>query len=549
MICLVFILLVMAVSDLHAMPITDGDDNPTAWGQWTVWGDQRNGFYRNPIVPADFSDIDCIRVDNDYYAISSTMQFSPGMTILHSRDLVNWEYIGHAVTDLTQISPSLSWREMNRYSRGVWAGTIRHHEGKFYVFFGTPDEGYFMTSAPNPEGPWEPLTCLLAEDGWDDCTVCWDEKGNGWFFGTCFKDGYKTYRFRMAHDGSSIDRSSGVVINKGNGREANKIIYHDGYYYLVFSEYMDGIGRYVMAKRDKKVTGKFSEKRQLLQPCTEANEPNQGGIVEGPDGRWYFLTHHGTGDWSGRIMSLLPVTWTDGWPMMGQSGSDANAPGMMVWQGMVPLSTEHQPHLQRSDDFDSTKLGLQWQWNYQPKQENFSLTDRQGWLRLKAFKPIEKHNLLRVGNILTQRSFRTSHNEVTIKLEISHVTDGLHAGLAHFSEAYGAIGITNQHGQNYIETVTNGHWETHRIISATIIWLKSVWGLDGQSRFYFSTDGDTFHPLGTYQLSWGFYRGDRIGIYCFNEKTENGHVDVDYLNYSISNISPPDVKVSSRKSP
>ncbi len=143
-----------------------------------------------------------------------------------------------------------------------------------------------MTSAPKAEGPWEPLTCLLADDGWDDCTVCWDKRGNGWFFGTCFKDNYKTFRFKMARDGRSIDRQSGVVVNEGNGREANKIIYHDGFYYLLFSEHKGGIGRYVMAKRDSKIAGKFSEECQLLQPCTEANEPNQGGIVEGPDGHW-----------------------------------------------------------------------------------------------------------------------------------------------------------------------------------------------------------------------------------------------------------------------
>lgn len=126
--------------------------------------------------------------------------------------------------------------------------------------------------------------------------------------GTCFRDGYKTYLFRMAKDGRSIDRSSARLINEGNGREASKLIWHDGYYYLVFSEHRNGVGRYVMAKRDRKMTGSFSEERQLLLPCceaNEANEPNQGGIIGRPDGKWYFLTHHGTGDWSGRIVSLL----------------------------------------------------------------------------------------------------------------------------------------------------------------------------------------------------------------------------------------------------
>ena len=174
------------------------------WGDWQTWGEQPDSTYRNPIIPADYSDLDCIRVGDDYYAISSTMQFSPGMTVLHSKDLVNWAFASNAVTDLTQIGPALSWQEMDRYGRGIWAGTLRYHNGRFYLFFGTPDEGFFMTSAPQAEGPWEPLTPLLEESGWDDCSAMWDEKGRGWFVGTRFADNYKTYLFRMAKNGFRI---------------------------------------------------------------------------------------------------------------------------------------------------------------------------------------------------------------------------------------------------------------------------------------------------------------------------------------------------------
>ena len=203
-----------------------------------------------------------------------------------------------------------------------------------------------MTSAKRPEGPWEPLTPLLLEAGWDDCSAIWDEQGQAWFVGTCFREGYKTYLFRMADDGRCIDRSSARLVNEGNGREANKLIYHDGYYYLIFSEHKDGIGRYVMAKRDRKMTGRFTEERQLLLPCREAHEPNQGGIIEGPSPltthhsplttNWYFLTHHGDGDWSGRIVSLLPVVWQDGWPMMGDTRG--GQPGTMVWEMAMPAT-------------------------------------------------------------------------------------------------------------------------------------------------------------------------------------------------------------------
>ena len=255
------------------------------WGKWDRWGDLGNGTYLNPVIPADYSDLDCIRVGDDYYAITSTFQFSPGMTIIHSTDLVNWRIVGNAVPDLTQIGEALNWTKMDRPARGIWAGTLRHHNGRFYLFFGTPDEGYFMTSASAPEGPWEPLTCLLAENGWDDCTVMWDDDGTACFVGTCFKDNYKTYMFPMTPDGKKIDRSKGVLLNEGWGREANKLIKVGDWYYLVFSEHRNGIGRYVMAKRAKKMLGPYDEEKQLAHASADAHEPNQGGIVEGRDGK------------------------------------------------------------------------------------------------------------------------------------------------------------------------------------------------------------------------------------------------------------------------
>ena len=515
------------------------DKEDVAWGDWQEWG-EASPMYRNPIVPADYSDLDCIRVGDDYYAISSTMQFSPGMTILHSRDLVNWEIAGHAVSDLSPISNAMTWRQMDRYGRGIWAGTLRYHNGRFYVFFGTPDEGYYMTSAERVEGPWEPLTHLLAEDGWDDCTAIWDQRGRGYFLGTCFKDGYKTYMFEMADDGKSINLRSARLLNEGNGREASKLIYHDGYYYLIFSEHRDGIGRYVMAKRDKKLTGRFKEEKQLLLPCREAHEPNQGGIVEGKDGHWYFLTHHGSGDWSGRVMSLLPVEWVDGWPMIGDRSSGEL--GTMVWQAKMPIEMKNQRSLakgksneqlsmQRSDDFDAARLGPQWQWNYEPRKDMYSLSERPGWLRLKAFQPLKQGVFLTAGNTLTQRSFRTKHNEVIVKLDISHTTDGQHAGLVHFASHSASLGIVNRQGQNHLEFTHDDHCSQGIAIPTSHLWLKSEWGLDGLSKFSYSLDGDHFVELGQYQLSWGFYRGDRIGIYCFNDLSESGFIDVDYLHY------------------
>ena len=518
------------------------------WGDWNTWGQQSDGTYLNPVISADYSDLDCIRVGDDYYAISSTMQFSPGMTVLHSRDLVNWEIAGNAVPDLSQISKAMTWQEMNRYGKGIWAGTLRHHKGRFYLYFGTPDEGFFVTTAPRAEGPWEPLKPLLQEGGWDDCSAIWDEDGKAWFIGTHFGGGYKSYIFKMSKDGKSIDRKSARLVNEGNGREASKLIYHEGYYYIVFSEHRGGYGRYVLAKRDRSMTGPFSEEKQLLLPCTEANEPNQGGIIEGSDGKWYFLTHHGSGDWSGRIVSLLPVEWHDGWPMMGDLTQ--GEPGRMVWQAPMPVLTESAStpsqlmlrgfptkgsklECQRSDDFDSTALGPQWQWNYQPRADKFSLTARPGWLRLYAYQPLEADRFLKAGNTLSQRSFRAAYNEVTVQLDLSGMTDGQHAGLCHFAEHSGQAGVVRDGGRLYLERRVDDRSERGPQLEGNTLWLRSTWGLNGLSHFAYSTDGIHFDFLGDYRLSWGFYRGDRIGIYNYNNVSEAGYIDVDYLHYDM----------------
>ena len=148
------------------------------------------------------------------------------------------------INDLTEIGPELNWDRMNRYGRGVWAGAIRYHDGKFWVYFGTPDEGYFMSTAKNAAGPWEPLHRMTKEAGWDDCCPFWDDDGQGYFVGTCFKDGYKTWLLQ-AHvpTAATSCQARRVLINEGSGREANKLYKFNDYYYHLFSEFQPGVGR------------------------------------------------------------------------------------------------------------------------------------------------------------------------------------------------------------------------------------------------------------------------------------------------------------------
>ena len=510
--------------------LSAAEEAPTSWGNWPLWGDQGNGSYRNPVLPSDYSDLDCIRVGDDYYAISSTFQYSPGMIILRSRDLVNWRIIGHVVSDVTQIGPDMNWDRMNRYGRGIWAGAIRYNKGKFWVYFGTPEEGYFMSSATNAAGPWEPLHRMTTEGGWDDCCPFWDDDGQGYFVGTHFKGGYKTWLYKLTDDGRDIIPDSGVMINEGSKREANKLYKINGTYYHFYSE-VGPEGRGIMMQRSKNIAGPYTEKRKLSHVQAEIHEPNQGGLVQSKSGDWWFLTHHGHGDWEGRPASLLPVTWTDGWPVIGKVGPDGI--GKMVWTERKPLQNGPTLVPQSDDDFSGPQLGVQWEWNYQPRAEKWSLSARSGWLRLNAWKPLRPDNLKLAGNTLTQRVMRSARNVVTVELDPAGMADGQVAGLCHYNRNYGTIAIRREQGALFIETARNqAILRGPAINKNATLKLRSEWGLDGLCRFSYSMDGKTFTSLGEpYQFGWADYRGERIGLFSYNNAGDAGYADFRSFTY------------------
>jgi beta-xylosidase len=516
-------------------------DPPSPWVNWTTWGDQGDGTYINPVIPTDFSDIDAIRVGDDYYAISSTFQFSPGVVILHSKDLVNWSILGHAVDDVTQISPEMGWQKMDRYGSGIWAGAIRYHANKFWIYFGTPNEGYFMTTAPTPAGPWEPLHPVLQSPGWDDCCPFWDDNGQGYLIGSRFAadpvDGkrYHIHLFKLSADGRDLLPSSDQTLYQANGSEANKLYKINGLYYHLFSEVHKGDGRVVMMRRAKSLSGPW-EIHQLNHGGDR--EPNQGGLVETPNGKWYFFTHHGTGSWEGRVDSLLSVTWIDGWPIIGTVGPDGI--GTMEPRGAKPINVTPIATLQvDAADFSPPTLPPQFEWNYQPRSEKWSLTQRPGFLRLHAFKPLVKDKLQKVGNTLTQRSMRTGQNTVTIQLDLSGLADGDCTGLCHFVSTQSAsLGVVQNGSTRSLRYTNNRKVEPGPVIPGNDLWLRSTWGIDGQSQFAYSLDGNTFTPFGDpYQLAWAGYRGDRSGVYCYNNTAEAGFVDMKFFHYAYA--GPP----------
>ncbi|MBC7722328.1 MAG: glycoside hydrolase 43 family protein [Pedobacter sp.] len=506
--------------------------------QTEKWGDQGDGTYRNPILPSDYSDIDAIRVGSDYYAISSTFQYSPGMVILHSKDLVNWEILSHVVNDITLIGREFNWDKMNRYGKGIWAGAIRYYNNKFWVYFFTPDEGLFMSSSTNAAGPWQPLYKMWDTKGWDDCCPFWDDDGQGYLIATNYADKYKIHLFKMDAVGKQLIMSSDSVIHQSRGSEANKLYKINGLYYHYYSE-VKSEGRVPMMGRSKCIYGPYENKQIFHVNKPKDKEPNQGGLIQNAAGDWWFFTHQGTGTWEGRAACLLPVTWVDGWPIIGEVGKDTI--GNMIWQFKKPISIKTNFAIQTNEEFNQPVLPVQWEWNYQPKKDKFSLTDHKGFLRLHAFKPNDSNTsndkrktFYRAGNTLTQRCIRTLKNEVVIKLETYGMANGQLAGLCHYSSTYSTFGIKEINGIKSLFYDNNGTEKIGPEITSSI-WLQSTWGYDGISQYAYSLDGKIFIPFGsTYQLTWGFYRGDRIGIYSYNATDEKGFVDIDFFHFSYS---------------
>jgi beta-xylosidase len=505
-------------------------------GNRGAWGDQGDGTYKNPILPGDFSDPDVIRVGGDYYLITSTFQFSPGMAVMHSKDLVNWKYLGHCVADLTQMGPELNWDRMNRYNRGIYAGALRYHDGKFWMFFATMDEGVFLTTATNAAGPWSPLHCVLQEKGWDDPCPLWDDDGQAYLVMSTPGTNWWTRLFKLSADGKTIDRASEFVVDRHRGSEGNKL-YKFGKTYFIFHNQIDGDGnRTGVMMRSTNLFGGW-EKKLILQGSApdRDREPNQGGLVQTAAGDWWFITQQGRGGFfDGRPASLLPVKWVDGWPVPGVVDTNTGA-GTINWSGQKPVSGCPLQVPQSSDEFSSAKLAPQWEWNYQPRADKWSLAERPGWLRLRAFKPLRPGDFFKVGNTLTQRVMGYEGGEVVLKMDVSGMADGQTAGLCVFWKPVALLGVVQQNGVRKIQLSNDGANTSGAEVKAADVWLKAVIDDQAVCTFAYSLDGKKFTAIGgRFKLGWANYRGSRLGIYCWNDDGENGSVDVDLFRYDYS---------------
>ena len=534
-------------------------------GNEGAWGDQGDGTFKNPVLPGDFSDPDVIRVGGDYYFITSTFQYSPGMAVLHSKDLVNWEFLSHCVADLTQMGPELNWDRMNRYNRGIYAGTIRYHDGKFWVFWTTMDEGVFMTTASNAAGPWAPVTRVWDSQGWDDPAPFWDDDGQAYLIlsnpgNTQDNLGkWVPHLFKLSRGGTRIDAASAKVLDAFSTSEGNKLYKINGLYYFFHNEYHRKQNvRVGVMMRAHSLNGPW-EKKTILEdaPGRYDRQPNQGGLVQTEAGDWCFITQQGrgengaeyfharrgnadaalprsmdqTGTYDGRPSSLIPVKWADGWPMPGLI--DKNGAGNLVWTALKPVAGFPRQVPQFSDNFSAATLGPQWEWNYQPRSEKWSLTARPGWLRLEAFAPLVKGDFFKAGNTLTQRIMGTDGGTVQVKLDAAGMADGQIGGLVFFWKDYAQIGVAQTGGRRRIVFSTDGVLTPGpELLSANLAWVRATIDARGGCVFACSLDGQTFTPMGVrFDFGWHNYRGTRLGLFTYNDLGEHGRLDFNNFIY------------------
>jgi len=274
-------------------PLT-GPDSLAVKSSAGKWGDQRDGTFLNPVLPGDFSDLDAIRVGDDFYAISSTMQYSPGMVVLHSRNLIDWQIVSHVVSDLAALDPELGWDRMNRDGRGIWAGSIRYHDGRFWVYFGTPDGGIYMASTSRPEGSWSPAKRVIAAAGWDDPCPFWDDDGKGYLVATRFgadEDGqkYRIHLFSMNAGNDGVVEDSDRILHQSRGSEANKLYKVGGVYLHYFSEVRPE-GRVAMMERSSSLFRTVGD--SAAQPCPwSCGQGAESGWAYSTEGRAMVVSH------------------------------------------------------------------------------------------------------------------------------------------------------------------------------------------------------------------------------------------------------------------
>jgi len=521
-----------------------------------VWvSDLGNGSYKNPVLYADYSDPDVCRVGKDYYMVSSSFANTPGLPLLHSRDMINWTLIGHA---LPQLMPVERFSSM-QHGNGVWAPSIRYHNNEFYIYYGDPDAGVYMTKAKDPKGPWAPLVMVKEGKGLIDACPLWDDDGRAYvvhgYAGS--RAGMKSLLgiFEMTPDGTKALTESRMVFDGHPDHptvEGPKFYKRNGYYYI-FAPAGGVKPGWQLALRSGSVYGPYEEKIVLAQGNSAVNGPHQGAWVNTPDGRedWFF--HFQDMYAYGRVVHLQPMRWVNDWPVMGEdTDGDGCGTPVMKWKkpavgATYPIATPIE-----NDEFDQRIVGLQWQWQANNNPLWYYPAGEKGYLRLFAMETIdEAKNLYHAPHLLLQK-FPAPEFKATTKLTFYPYKTGERAGIVVMGLDYATLSLVQTEKglvlrQTVCRNADKGTEETtlsELISTSATVFLRVtvsyslITNRDGMKvpqascSFSYSADGRVYTVIGEpFIAREGKWIGAKVGIFSERPKALNdsGYADFEWF--------------------
>lgn len=521
-----------------------------------VWvSDEGNGMYRNPVLHADYSDPDVCVVGEDYFLTASSFNCTPGLPILHSKDLVNWKIVNYA---LKKVEPVEYYNEA-RHGKGVWAPSIRFHEGMYYIYWGDPDFGIFMVKTRDPYGEWDKPVLVKAGKGMIDPCPLWDDDGRVYlahaWAGSRAKFNSVLTVCELNKEGTKVISDPVLVFDGNDGVnhtiEGAKFYKRNGFYYL-FAPAGGVVSGWQLVMRSKNVYGPYEPRIVMAQGKTDINGPHQGGWVDTPAGESWFLHFQDKGAY-GRVLHLNPMKWVNDWPVIGVD-RDGDGCGDPVSRYRKPKTDNAYPIETpvESDEFDTRKLGLQWEWhvNY---QDVFGFTTNMGYARIYGHE-LSSHfkNFWEVPNLLMQK-FPAEEFTATAKLKVSAKDDGQLSGLIVMGWDYSWIGVEKQ-GEKFLlkqaickdaeqgnleQVSTLAVLEPSKKFEAGLfpnfereIYIRVRVGKEAYCRFSYSLDGKKFTEAGTlFKARQGKWIGAKVGMFSVTPHgKERGWVDVDWFH-------------------
>ncbi len=515
--------------------------NPVAVSK--VWvADRGDGTYRNPIIHADYSDPDVIRVGEDFYMTASSFNAVPGLPILHSKDLINWTIIGHVFAR----QPPLDVYNKPQHGNGVWAPSLRYHKGEFYLYYPDPDYGIYLVKAKNPAGPWtEPLLVKEAK-GWIDPCPLWDDDGNAYLVSAlaASRSGIKSILVvsRLSPDGTRL-LDDGVMVFDGHDEnptvEGPKFYKRNGYYYI-FAPAGGVETGWQLALRARNIYGPYEHRVVLAQGKTAINGPHQGAWVDTQTGEDWFIHFQDKGP-LGRVVHLQPLKWVQDWPVMG-ADADADGTGEPVQSFRKPNVGRDWPIMTPpdSDEFNANGLELQWQWHANPQANWAFPAGSLGFLRLFNVPLVENYrNMWDVPNLLLQK-FPAPDFTATTKVTFTARTDDEETGLIVMGLDYACVSvkkrpeglIVSQTVVNDAEKGTSGKTSAGTVLKNNTFYLRVKVANGSSCDFSFSADGKTFHTTGpTFTARQGKWIGAKVGLFAVRtgKTRETGYADFDWF--------------------